>query len=152
MVQLIDFNKIDIIKLHETEVKTITITINKQGLLDLPTSQMYNELSTAVQEKIAAAAILPKDNLWFDVNIQDPTIEETDEDCLFLLCANIIAANLIIDKNREREREMRLKGPASINTNGLFGILWLRNMINKQMLCDRVGGIIQINDSVSLII
>jgi hypothetical protein len=142
MVQLIDFDRIDIIKVKEDELKLINITIEQEGLLDLPASQLYDTLSTAVREKMAAAAILPVDNIWFEINIKDNTID--DDDSLYYLCANIIAANMLVGK--DREREPRLKVPPIINTNGLFGFIWLKKMVNEQLVCDRVGGVVKIND------
>ena len=142
MVQLIDFDKIDIIKVKEDELKLINITIEQEGLLDLFTSQLYDTLSTAVREKMAAAAILPVDNIWFEINIKDSTID--DDDSLYYLCANIIAANMLVGKNREREP--RLKVPPIIKTDGLFSLVWLKKMVNEQLICNRVGGIIKINN------
>lgn len=142
MVQLIDFDKLDVIKLKEDELKIVNINIEQEGLLDLPTAQLYAILTAAVHEKIAAAAILPVDNLWIDINIKDSTIG--DDDGLYYLCADIIAANLLVGKNREREP--RLKVPPRINTEGLFGLIWLKKMVNEQLVCDRVGGIVRIND------
>ena len=142
MVQLIDFDKLDVIKLAEDEVKIVDITIEREGLLDLSPTKLYDELFAVVHEKIAAAAILPTQNIYFNVNIKDSTADDIDS--LGLLCANIIAANLLVGKNRERE--MRLKVPPILNTNGLFGFVWLRNMVNGAMLCDRIGGVVRIND------
>ena len=142
MVQLIDFDKLNIIKLREDEFKVININIEQEGLLDLSASQLYDTLSTAVREKMAAAAILPVDNIWIDINIKDSTVG--DDDSLYYLCADIVAANLLVGKNREREP--RLKVPPRINTEGLFGLVWLRRMVNTELVCDRVGGIIRIND------
>lgn len=142
MVSLIDFNRIDVIKVREDELKIVAIDIVQDGLLDLPTNQLYDTLSTAVRGKMAAAAILPVDNLWFEINIKDDMID--DSDTLYRLCANIIAANLLVGKNREREP--RLKVPPIINTDGLFGFIWLKKMVNEQLVCDRVGGIVRIND------
>lgn len=143
MVQLIDFDKLNVIKLKEDELKVVNINIEQEGLLDLPTAQLYATLTAAVREKIAAAAILPVDNLWIDINIKDSTI--SDDDGLYYLCADIIAANLLIGKMRDRES--RLKVPPIINTNGLFGLIWLKKMVNEMLICDKVGGIVKINDN-----
>ena len=142
MVSLIDFNRIDVIKVKEDELKIVVIDIVQDGLLDLPTNRLYDTLSAAVRGKMAAAAILPVDNLWFEINIKDDTVG--DDDGLYYLCADIIAANLLVGKNREREP--RLKVPPRINTEGLFGLVWLKKMVNEQLVCDKVGGIIRIND------
>ena len=142
MVQLIDFNKLDIVKVGEDELKVVNINIEQEGLLDLPTAQLYDKLSADVRGKMAAAAILPVDNLWINVNIKDSTIG--DDDGLYYLCADIIAANLLVGKNRERES--RLKVPSRINTDGLFGLIWLKKMVNEVLVCDRIGGIVRIND------
>lgn len=142
MVSLIDFNRIDVIKVKEDELKVVAVDIVQDGLLDLPTSQLYDTLSTAVRGKMAAAAILPVDNLWFEINIKDDMVD--DSDTLYRLCANIIAANLLVGKMRDREP--RLKVPPIINTDGLFGFIWLKKMVNEQLVCDKVGGIIRIND------
>ena len=142
MVQLIDFDKLNVIKLKEDELKIVNINIEQEGLLDLPTTQLYTILTAAVREKIAAAAILPADNLWIDVNIKDSTVG--DDDSLYYLCANIVAANLLVGKMREREP--RLKVPASIQTDGLFGLIWLKRMTNEVTACDSIGGTVRIND------
>ena len=148
MVQLIDFNRIDIIKLNENEVKIVDITIEKEGLLDLTTEQLYNEINTIVREKIAAAAVCVNDSLWIEINIKDNTIDE--DDSLYFLCANIIAANMIAGKMREREP--RLKVPPIIQTNGLFGYVWLKRMVNEQLWCDKIGGIVNINGDEVMIV
>lgn len=142
MVQLIDFDKLDIVKVEKDELKVVNINIEQEGLLDLPTAQLYDKLSTDVRGKMAAAAILPVDNLWINVNIKDSTVG--DDDGLYYFCADIIAANLLVGKNREREP--RLKVPPRINTEGLFGLVWLRKMVNGVLVCDKVGGIVRIND------
>ena len=142
MVQLIDFDKLNVIKLKEDELKIVNINIEQEGLLDLPTTQLYTILTAAVHEKIAAAAILPTDNLYIEVNIKDSTVG--DDDGLYYLCADIIAANLLVGKSREREP--RLKVPPRINTEGLFGLIWLKKMVNEALICDTVGGIVRIND------
>lgn len=138
----------NVIQLEPNEVKVIDVTIEKQGLLDLNSQALYNELFTAVQEKVAAAAILPSDNLFFDIYIKDDTID--DDDSLYLLCANIIAANLLVGVNRDRE--MRLRVPPQLRTGTLFGNICLRDMVNKTMICDRVGGMVRINEDEVFII
>lgn len=148
MVQLIDFDRLDIIKLKENEVKTIRVDIVEDGLLDLPTSQLYDKLSTAVCSAMSTAAKFPIDNLWIEINIKDSTID--DDDSIYYLCANIIAANLLVGKMRDREP--RLKIPSMLSSNGLFGLVWLKRMINEQLLCDRIGGVIKVNnDEVNII-
>ena len=141
MVQLIDFGKLDVIKVKEEELQTVRIDFVEEGLLDLPTKQLYDKLSTGVHSAIAAAAIFPIDNLYIEVNIKDNTIG--DDDGLYYLCADIIAANLLVGKMREREP--RLKVPPRIDTEGLFGLVWLKKMVNEVLICDKVGGIITIN-------
>lgn len=143
MVQLIDFDSLDIIKVNENEVKTIRIDIVEDGLLDLPTTQLYNKLSTAVCSAMSTATKFPIDNLWIEINIKDNTIDDDDDDSLYNLCGNIIAANLLVGKNREREQ--RLKVPALLCINGLFGLVWLKRMINEHTLCDKIGGVVKIN-------
>lgn len=141
MVQLIDFDKIDVIKVKEDELKTVRIDFVEDGLLDLPAKQLYDKLSAGVHNAIAAAAIFPIDNLYIEVNIKD---NMADDDSLYCLCANIIAANLFVGKNRDREP--RLKVPPIIDTDGLFGLIWLKRMVNEVLICDRIGGIIKINN------
>jgi hypothetical protein len=142
MVKLIDFNKIDIIKLHEKKLKVINIAIEKNGLLDLNAQQLYDIIFAAINDKVVNAEISLIDNLWFEIDIKDNTIDDNDNS-LYFLCANIIAANLIAGKDRSREK--RLKVPSILNTKCLFGYIWLRDMVNKEMICNRVGGVVRIN-------
>ena len=110
--------------------------------LDLSTKQLYDKLSAGVHSAMAAAAIFPIDNLYIEVNIKDSTIG--DDDGLYYFCADIIAANLLVGK--DREREPRLKVPPRIDTEGLFGLIWLKKMVNEVLVCDKIGGKIRIND------
>lgn len=140
MVQLIDFGKLDVIKVKKEELQTVRIDFVEEGLLDLPTKQLYDKLSAGVHSAIAAATIFPIDNLYIEVNIKDSM---ADDDNLYYLCADIIAANLLVGKNREREP--RLKVPPRIDTEGLFGLIWLKKMVNEVLICDKIGGVIKIN-------
>lgn len=143
MVQLIDFNRIDVIKVDESELTTILVEIDKDGLLDYSSADLYALINDGIRSSIARGAFSLNDNLWFKIIIKDNTIDK-DDLSLYFLCANIIAANLLVGEIRDREP--RLKVPAIIDTEGLWGLFWLRRMVNEKMICDKIGGVIEIND------
>lgn len=143
MVQLIDFARLDVVKYKREEVKIIDIIIEEEGLLNYSSKELYDKIFAAVQEKMAAQITL-NDKIYFKLTITDSTITDAEYSIMYFICANIIAANLLVGKMREREP--RLKIPTTIATNGLFGLVWLRKMVNEQMVCDTVGGVVKIND------
>jgi hypothetical protein len=143
MVQLIDFNRIDVIKVDENELTTIMVEIDKDGLLDYSSADLYALINDGIRSSIARGAFSLNDNLWFKIIIKDNTIDN-DDLSLYFLCANIIAANLLVGEMRDREP--RLKVPTIIDTEGLFGLFWLRRMVNEKITCDKIGGVIKVND------
>ena len=102
MVQLIDFDRLDIIKVNESELLNIKIDIVEEDLLNRPSKELYGLINEYVRNAIAYAAIPLNSNLWVEITVKDSTIK-TNEKSLYLLCANIIAANLLVGKMRERE-------------------------------------------------
>jgi hypothetical protein len=143
MVQLIDFEQLNVVKYKEEEVKIIDIAIEEEGLLNYSSKELYDKIFAVVQEKMAAQITL-NDKLYFKLTITDSTITDVEYSIMYFICANIIAANLLVGKMREREP--RLKIPTTISTNGLFSLVWLRRMVNEQMVCNIVGGVVKIND------
>lgn len=144
MVRLIDFDKLDVIKIQENELKIINITIQQENITYQSIEKMYDLFSKNITEAINSTTIDLNDNLYFKINITDSTLNKDGCNLLYQLCSNIIGANIVT--NDMRNREPRLRIPPILNTKGFLGLLWIKRMVNYKTISNKIGGSIIINN------
>ena len=143
MVQLIDLMRIDAVKLKENEVKVVNIVIEEQELAELNNNELYDKINVEIRDTVARAALAKDDKVYFQVYVIDTTANDEELNFLYSLVGDIIAANLLTVKSRDREP--RLTVPVNVRTNGLIGLIWLRKLVNMETICNVFGGMVNIN-------